>query len=822
MDVAAMKALSYDFKGLATAPGQLARPPGSLSSAINCNAPAPGLLEKRNGFARQSNGFGGPAWAFVSTKQLGSNLLMNFGSSTEATGLRYGDGSAATTLLTTPDGANVTNQPATRMKVAVSLKNHYITQDNGPLRLESDYGLDYAGMPLSPGFDMARVTTVLPAAGGFLDDQHAVAYRAVFGTRDADGVEMLGAPSGRLIVSNTNQWSGYTGAASDVVLRVIFPQHVNTTGANFAGQTKITTSYFVQLYRSKATDVAVGLPNDELQLVCQYDLSASDISNGRTVITDICPVSAMGAFLYTNTISGGDNASGALVATTRVEGTLAANDPPPLAKDVAQFADCLVYIDIQTRQRLVFSLLGVGGSGVSQGLSVGDIVTVDGIAYTAVAGAPASALEFTVYLAGSASDNIRQTATNLVEAINANRYQGAATNQTIDAQYIGNNTSPGTVGRILLQRKNVAASSFTVTVSAHPAGYVPRADNGLTSSCDTWRNGVAISKPLQADAVPPANFLRIGTPNTVIQRVVALSNAVYFFTDEGVWWMRGSGPSDFVIEPFDQTFRLLCRDACVAQGDEIYAWGAEGIAVISSGGTRYIDLPIRDLVQYQVVQNSSIGAGAFAVAYRNQRRVLFFFSPSSVKPYDAVGAFVWNMATEQWTTYSLTQDSTSMNCGAVRYSDETLFLGNWNGSSTDAYVFKELINTGNDYHDTNRAGTDVAISMTVVWNPVAPDPAELFQWRELQVTQSPPNTSANAEKNTAAAFSASFASELEVSASTVAITGNTTFNTRVLVGQSVATCSRPTITVTHSTIDDYFSVGGLALRYLPISEATVR
>lgn len=812
------KTLSYDFKGLVTAPGQIARQPGSLSVANNCNAPAPGLLEKRNGFGRQSNGFGGPAWAFTSTKQLGSNLLMNFGSSTAATGLRYGDGSVATTLLTTPDSAAVDNQPATRMKVAVSQKNHYITADNGPLRLESDYSLKYAGMPLAPGFDQARLAAVLTGAGGFLPDDYAVAYRVVFGTKDADGVEMVGAPSGRLILANTVFWTGYTGVATNTILRIILPQHVNTTGANFAGQTKITTSYFVRLYRSRQVSVPSGYPNDELQLVCQVDVTAGNVAAGYVTITDVCPEGAMGAFLYTNTISGGDNASGAILNSSRVEGVLAANDPPPIAKDVAQFADCLVYADIQTRQRLVFSIIAVGAGG----LGAGDIITIDGIAYTAVAGAPASAVEFTVYAGGLTSDNLRITATNLVEAINANRYQGAATNQTIDAQYIGNNSSPGTVGRILLQRKNVAAGSFSMTVSANTGAYLPRTTNGLTSSCDTWRNGLAISKPFQGDAVPPANYLRIGRNDTVIQRVVPLADSLFIFTDDGIWWMRGQDPASFRLEPFDNTFRLLCRDTAVALGDSVFGWGAEGIAEINNGGVRYIDLPIRDYLQYQVEQNSTIGAGAFGVAYRTQRRVEFFFSPSAAKPYEAIAAFVWNTATQQWTTYSFTLDEMSQNCGAVRYSDETLFLGNWNAGSTDAYVYKERINTGSDYHDVNRSGSSTAITMTVAWNPIAPDPAELFQWQELQLTQSPPNTSANAEKNVAANFSTSFASETEASAGTVAITSNTNLNTRVLVPQSVAACSRPTVTITHSEVDEYFSIGGIALRYLPLSNAAVR
>jgi len=47
--------LLYDFTGLVTAPGKLAREPASATTADNLNFPAPGKTGKRFGWARQAN-----------------------------------------------------------------------------------------------------------------------------------------------------------------------------------------------------------------------------------------------------------------------------------------------------------------------------------------------------------------------------------------------------------------------------------------------------------------------------------------------------------------------------------------------------------------------------------------------------------------------------------------------------------------------------------------------------------------------------------------------------------------------------------------------
>ncbi len=149
--------IQLDAKGLVLAPGELSRAPGACVVADNVNVEVPGVIRSRQGFERQAYTFGGPVWKFASTKLMGDNLLLNFGSGAYAAGLRYGDGSIATTVIT----GTVTNQPETRMQVAVGRLNHYLTSDEGVRRLESMQTLHPAGMPDGLGLNLLGLYLLL-------------------------------------------------------------------------------------------------------------------------------------------------------------------------------------------------------------------------------------------------------------------------------------------------------------------------------------------------------------------------------------------------------------------------------------------------------------------------------------------------------------------------------------------------------------------------------------------------------------------------------------------------------------------------------------
>ena len=212
--------------GLVLLPGELSRVPGALVQADNVNVDAPGVIRSRNGFAKQAYGFGGPNWKFISTRQLGANLLMNYGNATTASVLRYGDGSAASTLI----AGTVTNQPASRMQAALGRLNHYLTSDEGVRRLESDLTLPmyFAGLPKGLALDLTGPTAVLSGSPGVvLADTESVAYRVTWCKKDAQGSVMEGAAGARTVVYNNTRTTGWvTATAKNVGGRILIPKAV--------------------------------------------------------------------------------------------------------------------------------------------------------------------------------------------------------------------------------------------------------------------------------------------------------------------------------------------------------------------------------------------------------------------------------------------------------------------------------------------------------------------------------------------------------------------------------------------------------------------
>lgn len=814
--------LSLDFKGLVTAPGALAAPPGSLTHASNVDFPAPGLAEKRKGIKAAASGFtNGAVWSVISTKQLGANLIFNSGNTgagnDEASILRYGDGTAAPTTLTTPDSSAFHNVATERMKCAVSLKNHYLTSDRATARVNSDMSLVFAGMPRSPGVYGAGGTTL--AAGTWLAAGNGVAYRTVFISTDAESVPVVSPPSGRFVIANIATTTGYTGAARAVTLRCLLPYLTETNS------TPITTTtgsvYRLQLYRSIQSTVATAEPNDELQLVYETKLSAANILAGYIDITDTCPESVMGAYLYTNTVSGGDVLTGLVRPGSTGLGIAASNDRPPIAKDIASYANCLWYANTTTPWRQVVSIIALGAGG----LAVGDVLDLGqvGVTWTAVAGAPANATQFKVELGlASTALNIRATAMNFCEAVNA-----LTTNTNVTATYIGNDASPGTVGQMLFENRRTDGSQFHLGTTGLTSPFIPNL-SVADSSRDAWGNGLACSKPFQGDAVPPVNYLRVGRNDTTIQRVMSLRDALFVFTDDGIWWVRGNTPADFVLDQFDTTFRLLARDCCVSVGDAIYAWGYEGIARITTGGVEYIDLPIRNTVQ--AIQRGETAAvsltdfqkRAFAVAYRTQRKVLFFYpNGSETGGYACSRALVFHVSMGVWSTYAFEKaNDNTVNgklAGVVRWSDELLHLTEWvSGGNSQLYLERSTETTA-DYRDTDATGSGQVITSLMQWTSTVPEAGTLCHWTEAHCFWSPPD-----DEHLGLPTSVTVALAVEAGTSQSTVVAPLVVQSRVMAGTTVGYGARMVMQVTHNTIDDYFSMSGMALLYNPVSNFTVR
>jgi len=706
--------------------------------------------------------------------------------------------------------------------------NTYCTTTNGVVRLERDLKAWWAGAP-STGPLQAPSNSA--SATGWLANGSTVSYRAVLVQYDGDGIPMRGPPSSPVYYTNAS------GSAANVrwTTIVVPPLAVNSVTPGVSSENLDPSNarrIDVEMYRSPAS--TTGTPSDELQLCWRRTLTAGEKNgvSGIAGFVDQCPEAALGAYLYTNAISGGDTVSGG-----QSIGLASRNDPPPIASDVAVFANRMWYSGLTLPYSLTVSLIAPGTSGSA--LKTGDVITLDG--HTLTAGT-----DFTVFTSGTIVENIRNTAQSIAYAINSFLYSWG-----LMCEYVGNASSPGTTGLLRIWRQQPVAATFSMQITSGGSGtaFVPDLTSAVSATRDNWSGGIAYSKELQADAVPPVNYLKVGRGDFPVKRLVPTRDSLFIFTDEGVWRITGTDPSTFVLDKFDTTFTLLARDAVAVLDDAIYAWGNEGIARITTSGVQLIDAPIRDIVSAHRAADVST---AFAVADRVTKRVLFFV-PNHSSNACALGsvsnrAYVYNAAGSmgataysaavlgRWSRYDYGAASAkTCACAQGAALANQLVLGGADdgaGSTTAgteldgpgytraagaghvAYLF--FLEKYGTWTDSTNANGTAAISSTLRWTCATPDPYQSAQWSELAALFAPNDNISALGAPSAMTFG--FKTEMATTEQTVSWTqpgapSNNADTARVMVPRDASRGARMTVRMTHSVFAEYFSVDGFGLLY---------
>lgn len=167
--------------------------------------------------------------------------------------------------------------------------------------------------------------------------------------------------------------------------------------------TNINPDYFVQVYRTRIFTATAGqtlggsggipvIPDDEMRLVYEAFPTTAEIAAGYMIFLDTSPEALVqnNTNLYTNPETG--------------EGLIAANEPPPFAKDINRFKNVVFYANTRTKQRLnSFQLLGISNIVADDTIT---IASADGSdTYTFVAGAN-EVTDITCLDAGSITDGM--------------------------------------------------------------------------------------------------------------------------------------------------------------------------------------------------------------------------------------------------------------------------------------------------------------------------------------------------------------------------------------------------------------------------------
>ncbi len=647
--------ISIKPKGKATYPNAFSEvPQGSMIEALNVVMPRPSVIEQRRGI----NIFGSAL--SNNTTQLynyQNRLIINHG-----TTLSYD--STGNGTWTDYSGSY---SPPTNALVIRSLqanKNIYFLTNTGVKKLDLITStIKPAGAPA--GLDGAGSTT----GSGWFTGSTQVAYRILFGYTDANNNLILGAPSQRIVVSNS------TGGATNVSLTFTLPAGMDTT-------------WQYQVYRSPMSVDLNTEPNDECALVFTGNPTSGQLSAGTVTLTDNVNDSLKGAFIYT---------------ASSQQGIAQANYQPPIGTDATYFKGFSLIANTTSQQTTLLTLVSVG----SPGLQNGDTVTLGGVVYTGASSETISTGTFQIFTGGTPSQNITNTANSLVRVIN--RY---ASNTTIYAYYSsGYSDLPG---RITLKERGIGGTAFN-SASSRAGAFVP--DIGATTQASTNTNvpnGIAISKYLQPEAFPLGQTLKAGSGDKDILRIIALRDYVLIFKQDGVYQIVGTDIGSFAIQEVDRTVILRGIETAVSLNDKVYCFSNQTvISMTFNEGAILKSLPIKqELLTLSSPLYPAFDSVSYGIAYESENSYILG-TVTATTDTTVTQYYVYNYLTNNWTNWEF---PFTMGSGFVNPTDNKLYFGS--SDSTSRYVYQERKNytesdfADNSYDVTIVSSTNLSVQVT--------------------------------------------------------------------------------------------------------------
>lgn len=622
-------------------------PEGSLKTASNVVLDKDDIIKPRRGFETLPGAISGTINSLHSyTLPDGSDILIAHRNDTNLS--RYDDGSETWT-----DYAGTYSAPASSgaIRSAEANKNIYFATSKGVQKLDEAAGtIVDAGAPEALTIEPQATPFV---AGSAVSNNQYVGYRALWGYRDANDNLILGSPSASVVMQNTS------GGVADGQVRAYIP--IST----------VTTAWFVQLYRTLETGTAdVG---EQYQLVLERNPTGSDITNGYIDMTDSTPEAFLGAELYTNPTQ---------------EGIINSNYQPPQCVDMALFQGHMFYANTESKYEFTAT--------IGSEFPLDGIITVNSVVYTAKAAEDIgnNYFQHSSTVSGTAAQQVEGMAKSLAKVINA-----SASNTTLYAVYDSlENELPGRFR--IYERDYGDATAFTIA-SSDGDKFVPPIVGTETATNNKYPNRLFYSKIQEPWAVPLLNYFEVGPANDRILRIIPLRSTLLIFTTRAIYRMTGTSSNTFQVTLLDNTARLLAPESLVSINNTACGLFDQGVSTVSGSAVQIISRPIEgDILDIRGAAGAKLAELGFGVSYESDRKYLLALPQSDTATTNTI-FYVYNTATNSWTTYDLSKLS-----GIVRPGDDKLYLAESDRISRERKDFG-----ASDYAEESIAVNTTAVSV---------------------------------------------------------------------------------------------------------------
>jgi hypothetical protein len=210
-------------------------------------------------------------------------------------------------------------------------------------------------------------------------------------------------------------------------------------------------------------------------------------------------------------------------------------------------------------------------------------------------------------------------------------------------------------GYITLIRATPDLGDFSFACTVRPGAFRPNTGTAgaVTTTSTRARNRLHWSKVDEPEAVPTLNYTDVGGPGDVLA-LTPIENAMLVFKEDGIYAVRGSAPSSWIVDDVDLSMRLLAPQAtCVLEG-VCYAWTDRGVVAVTEAGARVISGPVSDqLREYQRLlpaDNANTKRGFWMVAHPRYSMVILG-TGTSASATSATYWYVFSTITGRWSRW---------------------------------------------------------------------------------------------------------------------------------------------------------------------------
>lgn len=701
-------------------------PEGALLEAENVTIDREGVVSKARGRARYGAAASGDVLQLLEYKD---RILRHVGSVLEYDSDGAGTWAAYTGDVDPPDSMN-------KVRSAEALLSLYLTSEFGILK-KATLADDPVYSGIHEGLDLELLKT--GSGDGMFTVDSAVAYRVVFGRVDANDKDLVGAPTWRETLTNTENtglaWTnsgttvtvtqtahGYSSSdfieisdsgdanipdGSYQITKINDNSYSFTSPGTAGGSGTLTSGKlfniailasvppdivegdFFRVYRTEFSATATTAAGDEMKLVQEVPVSSTHISDGWVTFTDTRDEAFLGENLYTNALE---------------EGATAENGRPPWAADATLWKGHLWYFNCRQPPSLEITLLTTSTLSTTAGdwLEITSEGTTRRYFSHSAEDLDPGNLQFAVWGAGPGEAiNVEKTMKSFCRIVNRDSGQSLWT-----AKYVsGEDDIPGIV-EIRKVRANSGSLSIICDQTSTGILFTPELPTSGTTvqTKENWdRNGLYRSKFEQAESVPIGSFDPIGSEYYRGLRALGLRDSLILLTQKGIF--RVSGESDgsagdtFFITELDPSIHVVAPDAAAIVDNSVYCLSTQGVVRIDEAGTDLMSHPVEDDLKKLFVL-SGYEDRCFAVGYEQEHRYILY-RPEKASDTQATIAEVWNYVTQTWTRRRRTMSSAQ-----VLFNEELLF----EGDAIYDYVLRERKTYATDLSDYQDESVTSSIS----------------------------------------------------------------------------------------------------------------